>query len=232
MAIVDVSCAQIVGQVYILKPADQVRANSLVGTRRALFLATRAATYEFLSGIVGMAPSSFEIVSNGRNRPVLQVLPEGEGSSFQASNIGVSFSYTKDRALAGIGFGCRIGVDIEARPKAGERRRAVAAIRAEYLSEDAGMPFGVESSPKDDDFHREWARHEALHKLMGKGLAFPAHEPERCLSNVSIQDLDVGACHAAAVATDWPLNISQSLPITPERTLSSGCQAFLLYPEQ
>jgi 4'-phosphopantetheinyl transferase len=193
-----------------LARADRFRA----GRDRRQFIVCRGVLRCVLSRYLGDPPASLEFRYGPYGKPALK-LESGE------LDLRFSVSHCRDQALFAIALSREVGVDVE-------------CVRPDVPAEDIAARFfsareaaAIEALPPADRlraFFRVWTRKEAFLKAQGHGFSAPLRDftfscdatgrvlwtgPDPAeASRWRLDDVDVGADHAAAVAaegTDWGL---------------------------
>lgn len=148
--------------------------------------AARAELRRVLAGYLGVSPAAVELNAGPDGKPRLA---EGSGIDLR-----FNLSHSDGFALIAVRLGHEVGVDVEAiRPGVDE-----AAIAAEHFDPSARAALAEDSS--DSRFFRAWARHEALAKATGRGIAGGSEAIEA--SRFRVLDVEgIPGC-AAAVASE------------------------------
>ncbi|MEQ8695580.1 MAG: hypothetical protein RLT05_03355 [Bauldia litoralis] len=179
-------------------PAEQDahRIAAMPAARRPLFLAARRGAGMALAAVTGCDPACVLIEAPGDTRPRCAGLLCDGPLANAVRDFGIGFSYARDRALVAIARGLQVGVDLEALPQPGARRRRWDAIRAAYF---ADMPGRIETTIAEG-FLAVWTRHEAFLKACGDGITLPAERRDPAAEGYAVNTVDAGAEYVAAVA--------------------------------
>lgn len=119
--------------------------------------AARAAVRRVLAGYLGVSPVDVAIEAGPNGKPRLAA---GSGPDLR-----FNLSHSGEFALVAVRLGHEVGVDVEAiRPGVD-----AAAIAREHF--DASELEALSGDVSDERFFRAWARHEALAKATGRGIA-------------------------------------------------------------
>jgi 4'-phosphopantetheinyl transferase len=148
--------------------------------------AVRAALRRVLGCYLGLAPANVALESGSNGKPRLAL---GAGSDLRFNH-----SHSGDVALIAVRLGHEVGVDVEAiRP--GVDGAAIAREIFDAFERDA-----LAGHDSDESFFRAWARHEALAKATGRGIADGPEPGDR--SRFKVLDVEgIPGC-AAALASE------------------------------
>jgi 4'-phosphopantetheinyl transferase len=146
-------------------------------------------------------PRALQITMGAHGKPALEDKPGEAGSAIPGSQAprssGLSFnvSHSGEIGLFAFTTGAQVGVDVEV---AGRPRDALALAARTLGADTAAHLQRLEPAERQQEFLREWVRHEAVLKCLGTGLGGAADR--RLEREPWIAELDMGPRAAAAVA--------------------------------
>jgi 4'-phosphopantetheinyl transferase len=148
----------------LLSDAERRRASRLVfGRDRRRFIVARARLRQLLGAWLGVRPESVELVYGAHGKPAL-------APRFADADLRFNVSHCDDVAAYVLGFGCEIGIDIEA-------VRAMSDtddLAARFFSDAERAAYGALEPPERPlGFFNCWTRKEAFIKALGDGLGYP-----------------------------------------------------------
>lgn len=154
---------------------------------RERFIASRGLLRTALARYMGAPPASLRFRAGAHGKPALAGEPD-DGLRF-------NLSHSDDLLLIAIARGHEVGVDLEhVRPILGRRQIAAALLTPAEQAELDQAP----AEQRDALFTRRWARHEAIAKGEGYGMAH-AGAPQR---EWSVFDLSPWMHHPSALALE------------------------------
>jgi 4'-phosphopantetheinyl transferase len=155
---------------------------------RAHYVAGRTLLRRRLGRLLGCDPLSVRIVCGPDGKPVLA-----------EPALSFSLSHAGDLVLIAISRPRRLGVDVE-QIRPGRDLRAV--IETVLGAADRQAVGRAVERDGERAFFRHWTRYEAVVKAQGDGLRLPLQDFARAAAGFDIQELDVPAGYAGAVAAD------------------------------
>jgi 4'-phosphopantetheinyl transferase len=171
-----------------LDQSEQARLAAFrVDAPRERFIASRGLLRATLARYVGAPPASLRFCAGAHGKPALDGEPD-DGLRF-------NLSHSDDLLLIAIARGAEVGVDLEhVRPILGMRQIAAALLTPAEQAELDQAP----AAQRDALFTHHWARHEAIAKGEGYGMA-RAGAPLRAWS---VFDLSPWVGHPSALALE------------------------------
>lgn len=151
--------------------------------------AAQAALREILAAYLGKNPQQIELASGARGKPYLPP-PEVE--------LEFNLSHSGEIALVALSSEHPVGVDVE---QVQPGRDLLALAERAMGAEDVEAVRVAAPAERILVFHQRWARHEARLKCLGVGIF---RELPLETDGVAVEDLDVAAGYAAAVAVQAP----------------------------
>jgi 4'-phosphopantetheinyl transferase len=148
----------------LLSEAERRRASRLVfGRDRRRFIVARARLRQLLGARLGVPPESVELVYGAHGKPAL-------APRFADPGLRFNVSHRDDVAAYGLGFGCEIGIDIEAVRTMSDTDD----LAARFFSDAERAAYGALEQPERPlGFFNCWTRKEAYIKALGDGLGYP-----------------------------------------------------------
>jgi 4'-phosphopantetheinyl transferase len=175
-----------------LSDDERAAATGRQPTRRQAFVACRSVVRVILGWRLGCLPEHVPIIVTDDGKPVLV----GGAYTF-------SISHARDLSLVAIAHGRRVGIDLEPR----DRRVDDELVARRFLAPaDHAHLMTLSGSERKAAFLTAWTRNEALVKMTGTGLVFPADALLPNTEDARAYTIDVGADWIATIAadgTDW-----------------------------
>lgn len=147
----------------LLDSEEMARADRFLrGADRQRFIASHAALRVVLGEELRQPAGSLRFGYEAGGRPFLAD-PAGTGLDFNLSHSG-------DRAVVGLVYGTRIGVDVEVRRPLPD---ALRIARSHFAPDEAAALGALPCECREDAFFGLWTRKEAVVKALGAGLSMP-----------------------------------------------------------
>ncbi len=187
----------------LLDAAERARAERIANpARRALWMRARGTLRMLLGGYLERPPAGLEFVHGKHGKPALAgaepQAPGGPPSREPALHF--NLSHSGPLALYAFTTVAPVGVDLEL--ITARRRDEVALAERVFGVAAARQLRELDAPARERQFLRMWVRHEAALKCLGRGLAAPDSARADKHEALWIEDLDVGAGAAAALAVE------------------------------
>ncbi len=147
----------------VLSDDEQARASRFLReSSRRRFVAARDALRRVLARCLACSPRAIRFGYEPQGRPFVVEPAQGE--------LAFNVSHSDELALLAIGYGRRLGIDVE---RLGRRVSGEAVARRFFAPREAEALFALPEAERPAAFLRIWTRKEAYVKALGEGLRLP-----------------------------------------------------------
>lgn len=145
--------------------------------------------HRVLARYLDIPPEAIELEAGPHGKPRLK----GE------ARLRFNLSHSAGLAVVAVALEREVGIDVE---RIDPKRDALALARRALPREDADAVAAAAPAERPQVFYAAWARHEAIVKCLGTGLATDPAELARRREQLSVLPLDSGPEFAAALAVE------------------------------